>query len=90
MKITQKIDAGQIKSFWISYNGNWEFTTVDGSEVTIETNEELLRSISETLVKKVAELDGELLEAAKAKVVENLESEAEAEAEERDEVDVDM
>ena len=86
MKITQKIDAGLVKSFWISYNGNWEFTTADGGEVTIETNEEVLRNISETLVKKVAELDEELLEAAKAKVVENLESEAE----ERDEVDVDM
>ena len=88
MKITQKIDAGLVKSFWVSYNGNWEFTTTDGSEVTIETNEEILRSICETLVKKVAELDKELLEAAKAKVVENLE--AEVDPEDRDEVDVDM
>lgn len=88
MKITQKIDAGLVKSFWVSYNGNWEFTTADGSEVTIETNEEILRSICETLVKKVAELDKELLEAAKAKVVENLE--AEVDPEDRDEVDVDM
>ena len=86
MKITQKIDAGLVKSFWISYSGNWEFTTADGGEITIETNEEILRSVSKTLVKKVTELDEELLEAAKAKVVENLESEAE----ERDEVDVDM
>tara|TARA_R110002020_G_scaffold254494_1_gene468198 strand:+ start:305 stop:556 length:252 start_codon:yes stop_codon:yes gene_type:complete len=81
MKITRKIEAGHVSSFWISYNGNWELTLADGSEIECKVSDEVMRDISKALTKKIAEIDEELLEAAKAKVVENLEAET-ADAEE--------
>ena len=74
MKVTQKIEAGQVKSFWITYSDEWQFTLGDGSEVTMEVNDELVRQITKKLSEKVAEKDAELLEEAKAKVEAELES----------------
>ena len=76
MKITQKIEAGRVTSFWISYNGNWELTLEDGSQVICKVSEEVLRDIAKSLNKEVAEKDAKALEAAREKVVAELEAEA--------------
>jgi len=75
MKITRKIEAGRVTSFWISYNGNWEFTLEDGSEVTCKVSEEVLRDVAKALNKEIGKQDEKAMEAAREKVVAQLEAE---------------
>jgi hypothetical protein len=81
MKITQNIKAGEVKSFFISYNSDWMFKLTDGSEIEFSIPDDVFRIVAQDINKKLAELDAEALEEAKAilaaeeEVVEEVEDE---------------
>tara|TARA_R110000824_G_scaffold56836_3_gene155152 strand:+ start:262 stop:483 length:222 start_codon:yes stop_codon:yes gene_type:complete len=61
MKVSQRIDAGELTGHWISYDNSIQLSFGD-NEVAFTISEDRLRSLSKRLLDKIVDLDAKRAE----------------------------